>query len=93
VDKVFRGSEALQQGQLTRYQLRAGFQAIFPDVYQSKCASTSLRTRAVAAWLWSGRRSVLAGLAAVALHGAAWIDDDEPVELIWSKTDPKIMVS
>jgi hypothetical protein len=26
---------------------------------------------------------VLAGLAAAALHGADWIDDNEPVELIW----------
>jgi hypothetical protein len=88
VDKVFRGSEALRQGQLSRYQLRAGFRAIYPDVYLAKCASPSLRTRAVAAWLWSGRRGVLAGLAAAALHGAAWIDDDEPVELIWPNTRP-----
>jgi hypothetical protein len=88
VDKVFRGSEALRQGRLSRYQLRAGFRAICPDVYLAKCASPSLRTRAVAAWLWSGRRGVLAGLAAAALHGAAWIDDDEPVELIWPNTRP-----
>lgn len=33
--------------------------------------------------MWSGRRGVLAGLAAAALHGSAWIDDDEPIELIW----------
>lgn len=26
---------------------------------------------------------MLAGLAAASLHGANWIDDDEPVELIW----------
>ena len=65
-----------------------GFRAIYPDVYLSNCAPPSLRTRAVAAWLWSGRRGVLAGLAAAALHGAAWIDDDEPVELIWPNTRP-----
>lgn len=88
MDKVFRGSEALRQGQLSRYQLRAGFRAIYPDVYLPRCASSSLRARAVAAWLWSGRRGVLAGLAAAALHGAAWIDDDERVELIWSNTRP-----
>lgn len=88
MDKVFRGSDALRQGQLSRYQLRAGFRAIYPDVYLAKYVSPSLRTRAVAAWLWSGRRGVLAGIAAAALHGAAWIDDDEPVELIWSNTRP-----
>jgi hypothetical protein len=38
----------------------------------------------VAAWLWSGREAVVAGLAASALHGAKWVDEDSPVELIWT---------
>jgi hypothetical protein len=88
VDKIFRGSEALRRGQLSRYQLRAGFRAICPDVYLAKSAAPSLRARSVAAWLWSDRRGVLAGLAAAALHGASWIDDDEPIELIWHNTRP-----
>lgn len=37
--------------------------------------------RAVAAWLWSGRRGVVAGLSAAALHGALWIDAKLPAEL------------
>ncbi|MGK2868059.1 MAG: endonuclease domain-containing protein, partial [Mycobacterium sp.] len=37
--------------------------------------------KAVAAWLWSGRRAVLAGLSAGALHGMRWIDADLPAEL------------
>ena len=41
-----------------------------------------------AAWLWSGRRGVLAGLAASALHGSNWIDDDVPVEMIWRNPHP-----
>lgn len=77
------GSEALRQGKLTRYQLRAGFRAICPDIYLPRHVTPSLRMRSEAAWLWSGRRGVLAGLAAAALHGASWIEDDEPVELIW----------
>lgn len=83
MNSVFKGSEALRQGKLTPYQLRTRFRAIFPDVYVAHCTPVSLRTRSEAAWLWSGRRGVLAGLAAAALHGASWIDDDESVELIW----------
>ncbi|WP_211696422.1 DUF559 domain-containing protein [Mycobacterium spongiae] len=81
--QAFIGSEALRQGDLSRYQLRTGFRAIYPDVYLADFAAPTLRTRSAAAWLWSGRRGVLAGLAAAQLHGSDWIDDDEPVELIW----------
>jgi len=83
MNDVVVGSEALRLGTLSRYQLRAGFRAIYPDVYLANCAAPTLRTRSEAAWLWSGRRGVLAGLAAAALHGSDWISDDEPVELIW----------
>jgi hypothetical protein len=88
VDDVFRGSEALRQGKLTPYRLRTDFRPIYPDVYVAKCAAPSLRTRSVAAWLWSGRRGVLAGLAAAALHGSSWIDDDESVEMVWRNPHP-----
>jgi hypothetical protein len=80
---MFRGSAAVRQGQLSPYQLRTRFRAIYPDVYLAESATPSLRTRSVAAWLWSDRRGVVAGLAAAALHGSAWIDDDAPIELIW----------
>jgi len=85
---VLVGSEALRKGRLTRYQLRTGYRAIHPDIYLPLCTEPSLRTRSVAAWLWSGRRGVLAGLAAAALHGSKWVDDDEPVELIWRNPHP-----
>jgi hypothetical protein len=81
--KVFVGGEALRGGKLSRYQLRTEFRAIYPDIYVPHWTSPSLRMRSEAAWLWSGRRGILAGLAAAALHGSNWIDDDEPVELIW----------
>ncbi len=83
MDEVFIGSEAVRQGHLTPHQLRSRFQAIYPDVYLPVHAAPSLRTRSVAAWLWSGRRGVVASLAAAALHGSRWIDDDVPIELIW----------
>ena len=88
MEDVFRGSEALRRGKLTRYQLLSGFRPIYPDIYVAKYAAPSLRARSVAAWLWSGRRGVLAGLAAAALHGSSWIDDDEPVEMIWRNPHP-----
>lgn len=83
VDDVFIGSEAVRQGRLSPYELRTRFRAIYPDVYLAEGVAPSLRTRSRAAWLWSDRRGVVAALAAAALHGSAWIDDDEPIELIW----------
>lgn len=88
MDDVFVGSEAVQQGRLSPYQLRTQCRAIYPNVYVADYVAPSLRTRSTAAWLWSGRRGVLAGLAAAALHGANWIDDDEPIELIWRNPHP-----
>jgi hypothetical protein len=85
---VFIGSEAVRQGKLTPYQLRSRFRSIYPDVYLADYAVVSVRTRCEAAWLWSRRRGVLAGLGAAALHGSRWIDDDEPIELIWRNQHP-----
>jgi hypothetical protein len=39
-------------------------------------------SRARAAWLWSGRSGVLAGRSAAALHGAKWVDDDAPAQML-----------
>jgi hypothetical protein len=79
----FIGSEALKHGVLNRHQLRTRYRAVFPNVYVPKHVQPSLDQRIVAAWLWSRRRGVLAGAAAAALHGAKWIDDDVPIELIY----------
>ncbi|MFM9034668.1 MAG: hypothetical protein ACKOQ4_10340 [Mycobacterium sp.] len=79
---VVIGSEALQRGALTRYQL-SRCRRLLPDVYAPRGAELTLRDHTVAAWLWSRRQAVVAGAAAAALHGAQWVDADEPVELIW----------
>jgi hypothetical protein len=84
---ILIGSEALQSGVLTRHQL-SRYRRLLPDVYAPRDAELSLRDRTVAAWLWSRRRGVVAGSAAAALHGAQWIDADEPVELIWACARP-----
>lgn len=34
------------------------------------------------AWLTSNRQGIIAGVAASALHGAAWVDDDHPIEIL-----------
>jgi hypothetical protein len=85
---VFVGSQAILQGKLSRYQLRTEYRAIHPNIYLPGWAAPSLRQRSEAAWLWTGRRGVLAGLAAAALHGSNWIDDGAPVELIWRNLHP-----
>ena len=84
----FIGSEALASGALTRYELRRYYRALIPNVYLDKRITPSLRQRTVAAWLWSRREAVVAGVTASALHGAKWVGDDVPVELIWANARP-----
>lgn len=83
MEGVFLGSEALASGALTRHQLRTAHQRILPDVYAPADAVLTLRHRAAAAWLWSGRQGIVSGLAASALWGARWVDDDAVIELNW----------
>jgi hypothetical protein len=79
----FVGSEALASGLVKKHQLRAHFRTVFPDVYVPTNAVLTMHQRAKAAWLYSHREGVIAGLTASALHGAKWVDDS-PIELIWS---------
>ncbi|MCV7259684.1 hypothetical protein [Mycobacterium shimoidei] len=79
----FVGSEALAAGIVSWHELGRYYQAIMPNVYVESRLQPSLRQRIVAAWLWSGRKGVIAGAAASALHGAKWVDADTVVELIW----------
>lgn len=89
MDQPFIGSEALASGAVAnKYQLRTRFYALYPDVYLPVDAIPTLAQRTAGAWLWTRRRSVVAGLAAATIHGAQWIADDVPVELIWSNVRP-----
>lgn len=81
--QVFIGSEAFAAGTVSKYDLRARYRRVLPDVYIAKGTPLSLRDRTVAAWLWSRRRGVISGVAASALHGARWVDDDAVIELNW----------
>ncbi|MGA8546313.1 MAG: DUF559 domain-containing protein [Mycobacterium sp.] len=84
----FIGTEALACGHLNRHQLRTRHRLVFPNVYLCKHTQLSLERRIAAAWLWARREATIAGLAAAALHGANWIDDDTTIELIYANTRP-----
>ncbi|MEW5808634.1 MAG: hypothetical protein AB1925_04195 [Actinomycetota bacterium] len=85
---VFLGSEAIAAGVLSPGELRYGYRRLYPNVYTSRDAETSLADRAVGAWLWSQRRAVITGRAAAALHGARWMDAAAPIELIYDCKRP-----
>jgi Protein of unknown function (DUF559) len=80
-DWPFRGTDALAAGLVTRHRLRTDFEMVHRNVYIPRGKKLTPVTRAIAAWLWSGRSATLAGLSAAALHRAAWIDDWLPAEL------------
>lgn len=87
----FLGSEAVAAGLATKYQLRnprGPYIAMFPDVYTRRDAEMTIHHRAAAAWLWSHRGGVIAGLTASALHGAGYVDDAAPIELYWPNRRP-----
>jgi len=77
----FLGTEALAAGRVNRYQLRTRYDAVFRNVYVPRGTTLTPVDKAVAAWLWSGRRSTVMGLSASALHGSRWIDAGHPAEL------------
>lgn len=83
--EIFLGGEAVRAGRVTRHELRRGYRTVYRGVYAPKNVDLSLRDRAIAAWLASGRRGVVAGLAASALHGAPWVDPAQPIEVVGVK--------
>jgi hypothetical protein len=87
--EVFLGGEAVAAGRVTRHQLQRWYTTVYRGVYVPKGAEASLRDRAVAAWLASGRRGVVAGVVASALHHAPWVDPAHPIELVGVKCRPQ----
>ncbi|MGB9226494.1 endonuclease domain-containing protein [Mycobacterium sp.] len=81
LDWPFRGTEALSAGVVTAHRLRTDFVMVHRNVYIPRGQKPTAVTRAIAAWLWSGRSATAAGLSAAALHRMAWIDDWLPAEL------------
>lgn len=77
----FVGTEARAAGLVTDHGLRTGYVAVHGNVYVPRGVELDATDKAVAAWLWSRRQGVLAGLSAGALHNMRWIDADLPAEL------------
>lgn len=77
----FLGTEARVRGVVTRRTLRSGHDQVHRDVYIPKGEKLTPVTRAVAAWLWSGRQATAGGFSASALYGTQWIDHQLPAEL------------
>jgi hypothetical protein len=84
----FIGSEAVRSGALSAYRLRSRCIAVHPDVYVQAGTDLTVMTRAHAAWLWSRRRGIIAGQSAAALHGAKWIDNRLPAQLLYYHRRP-----
>lgn len=77
----FIGTEAVAQGRYSRRTLASRARPIYRNVYLPPGEELTPASRAVAAWLWSGRQATVAGVSAAALHGSRWIGVDEPAEL------------
>ena len=88
LESPFVGSEAVERRLVRKHELRSRYRVVFPDVYVPKNAELTVHQRARAGWLWSHRQGVIAGLTASALHGAKWVDDVAPIELVWPNARP-----
>ena len=86
--EIFIGSEAVAKGVVTRRELRRWYRPLYPNVHRQRSSDPSLSDKTVGAWLWSKRNGIITGVAASALHGAEWVDDDVAVELLWNSTRP-----
>ncbi|ANI41709.1 hypothetical protein [Mycolicibacterium vaccae] len=82
MDRPFLGQEAIAAGLLTRGALRWHHRKVLPGVYLPATARRDTLNMAYAAWLWTGREGVIAGLTAAALHGVKGVDVEAPIEVI-----------
>lgn len=83
----FIGSEAVAAGELTKSELRTKYERLFRDIYAPRGIALTPDVLAHSAWLWSGRKAVVAGRSAAAVLGAQWVDL-RPVELIHMNRNP-----
>jgi hypothetical protein len=85
---VFAGRAARADGTLTRGQLRWHYQRLFPGIYHSNDITPQFAQLVRGAWLWSGRQSIVTGLAAAVLHGARIHYPVNDIELIGNRCRP-----
>lgn len=89
----FRAVEALDAGAITFRELRRFHEAVYPGIWIPRGVELSAVERARAAWLWSGRRGVLAGLSASAVLGSEYVEGHEPAELVHVNQRPPQLIS
>nr|WP_090339825.1 hypothetical protein [Mycolicibacterium malmesburyense]CRL68418.1 hypothetical protein CPGR_00868 [Mycolicibacterium malmesburyense] len=77
----FIGSDAVAAGHLTRARLRSQYRPLYRGVYVPRGHQVSLRER-IAGVSLATPSAVIAGVAASAIHGARWVGDDVPIELV-----------
>ena len=92
MESPFVGTEALRAGRLTDHDLRRSCTRVYRNVYLRRGVEVSAESRAVAAWLWSGKKAVVAGNSAAALLGAKWVDARAPAELITARKRPPPLI-
>jgi hypothetical protein len=94
LDWPLRGGEALAAGLLTVRELRRFYRQVYPGVYAPRGVQLSALQRARAAWLWSRRRGMIAGLSAQVTLGAKWVEPGGAAELIYrnQRTPPLLVV-
>ena len=93
IDWPFRAVEALDSGALTFRELRRFDTAIYPGVWAPRGLDLTAVHRAKAAWLWSRRRAVPAGLSASAMLGAQWIEPELSAELVHTNRRPPPLIA
>ncbi|KUI07994.1 hypothetical protein AU190_01805 [Mycolicibacterium acapulense] len=81
MDISFVGRDAVAAGHLTRARLRSQYRPLYRGVYIPRGHEVSLRERIVGVSLASPS-AVIAGVAASAMHGAKWVVDDVPIEMV-----------
>uniref|UniRef100_A0A5Q5CC20 AbiEi antitoxin C-terminal domain-containing protein n=1 Tax=Mycobacterium sp. (strain JLS) TaxID=164757 RepID=A0A5Q5CC20_MYCSJ len=76
------GSEEMAAGRLTRAALRWNYTAIHPNIYLPKDAPRTPNARILSAYLWTGRKGIIAGRAAAREHGVYWALTTHDVDVI-----------
>lgn len=87
--EVILGGEAVAAGWVTRHALRTSYRKVFRGVYAANGGELTLRDRAIAAWLATRRKGVIAGQTAAALHGTSWVDVTQPIEIAGASCGPQ----
>jgi REase_MTES_1575 len=90
----FVGAEVLAAKAIPERAMRTLYEPVYPGIFVPCGVEPSAGQRAIAAWLWSRRRAVVAGSSAAAMLGVKWVDASQPAELIHDnrKPPPKLVI-